>query len=193
MKLARVYCIIYITIIMSTVCFHVVTARCCILWSSVMRNVLLQERIVSLPPEISADHYLEFLDKEGPSLLDHTQNTDQMLSNKSKILFKFAQDLKVFKPTNPTILDRTIPDFDITCWGRQKHRILTQLKHEMRLVRSRGISSGVYVLSLTPFQLILELMAEEFREKMRSRIPPSPWIIETWIHVSQRFGQLVSL
>ena len=182
--------IIYIPISLSTVCFHVVTALCCILWSSVMGNVLLQETIDTLPPVISADHYLEFLDIEGPSLLDHTQNTDQMLSKKSKILFKLAQDLKVLKPPNLSILG---PDFDIKHWGRQKHRILTQLKHEMRLVRSRGISSGVYVLSLTPFQLILELMAEEFREKMRSRIPPSPWIIETWIHVSQRFGQLVSL
>lgn len=130
---------------------------------------MLQERIVTLPPEISADHYLEFLDKEGPSLLDHSGNTEHMLSKKSKILFKLAQEIQVLTPPNPSILGR---DFHISHWRRYKNHILDTLKNEMRLVCSRCSSdvssSGVYVLSLTPFPLILELIAEDFRVKMRS-------------------------
>ena len=139
---------------------------------------MLQERIVTdLPPEISAVHYLEFLEREGPSLLDHTGNTQHMLLKKSKICFKMAQDLKVLKPPHPSILG---PDFDISRWGCHKHRVLVALEHEMRVALSRpgcssdlSSSSGVYVLSLTPFQLILELMAEDFQGKMRRGIPPS--------------------
>ena len=115
-------------------------------------NMLLLEECFELPVVVSSNDYLEFLEMEYLCLLK-TQNKAQ----KKRILLRLAGDLKVLQPPNPSILG---PDFqfDIGQW----RYILCELINEMRTVISSMAmqNSGVWVLTCTPYDLILEMAAE---------------------------------
>lgn len=137
-----------------------------------VRNILLDEEIVSLPPVISAKDYLEFLEGEQLFLLHHTGSPSDKLYKMSTILRRLAKDLKVLIPPNDCILG---PGFDISRFDCKK-RMLDELWRELRQALCRCSpevsSSGVFVCTSTPYAPYLVTMADE----MVSGIPPSAWI-----------------
>jgi hypothetical protein len=115
-------------------------------------NMLLLEESFELPAVVSSNDYLEFLEMEKSNLLK-AQNKVQ----KKRILLRLARDLQVLYPPNPSILG---PDFqfEIDQW----RYILGALIAEMRTVKSSLAihDSGVWVLTCTPYNLMLEMVAE---------------------------------
>ena len=115
-------------------------------------NVLLLEGDSTLPLVVSAADYLGFLEKEVLPFPLHARNQ----RHKKKVLLKLAGDLKVLPPPNPSILDL---DFDIQQW----RHIIRELIKEMRIVESQCSlelrNLGVYVLTSTPYNAFLELLA----------------------------------
>lgn len=115
-------------------------------------NVLLLEGDTTLPLVVSGVDYLKFLEEEVlPFPLDARNQR-----HKKRVLLKLAADLKVLPPPNPSILDL---DFDIQQW----RHIIRELINEMRIVESRCSleirNFGVYVLTSTPYNAFLEMLA----------------------------------
>jgi hypothetical protein len=112
-------------------------------------NVLLLEGDTTLPLVVSGADYLEFLEEEVLPFPLRARNQ----RHKKKVLLKLAEDLKVLPPPNPSILDL---DFDIQQW----RHIIRELINEMRIVETLEIHSfGVYVLTSTPYNAFLEMLA----------------------------------
>ena len=112
-------------------------------------NVLLLEGDTTLPLVVSGADYLKFLEKEVLPFPLRARNQ----RHKKKVLLKLATDLKVLPPPNPSILDL---DFDIQQW----RHIIRELINEMRIVETLEIRNfGVYVLTSTPYNAFLEMLA----------------------------------
>ena len=74
------------------------------------------------------------------------------------MLEKIAQEMQVLPPSNPSLIDNDDEDI-MSNWMFYVEELIKKLK----VVQSRGFhvcNSGVYVLTNTPYALILQLVAE---------------------------------
>ena len=121
------------------------------------RNVpRLDGEDVTLPPSINVGDCVEFL----TSFLEQ-HVCESPCQNKiwtKKMLHKIAKELQVLPPRNQSIIKNDDEDI-ISNWKSYVEALIK----ELRIVQSRGFhvcNSGVYVLTNTPYALILEMVAE---------------------------------
>jgi hypothetical protein len=121
------------------------------------RNVpRLEEEAITLPPSINVGDCVEFL----TSFLQQ-HGRDSPCQNKiwtKKMLRKIGKEIQVLPPRNKSIIKND--DEDIMSNWKSYVKALIE---ELRIVQSRGFhvrNSGVYVLTNTPYALILEMVAK---------------------------------
>jgi hypothetical protein len=121
------------------------------------RNVpRLEGEAITLPCSINVGDCVEFLTS---FLQQHAR--ESLCQNKiwtKKMLHKIAKELQVLTPRNNSIIKNDDEDI-ISNWKCYVKALI----EELRIVQSKGFhvrNSGVYVLTNTPYALILEMVAE---------------------------------
>ena len=125
--------------------------------ASSQRNVArLEGEASTLPCSIHVGDCVEFL----TSFLEQHVHESPCL-NKSwtkKMLHMIGKEIQVLPPRNQSIIKNDDEDI-ISNWNSYVEALIK----ELRIVQSRGFyvcNSGVYVLTNTPYALILEVVAE---------------------------------
>jgi hypothetical protein len=116
----------------------------------------LEEEAITLPLSINVGDCVEFL---MSFLQQHARESP--CQNKlwtKEMLHKIAKEIQVLTPRNNSIIKNDDEDI-ISNWKSYVKALI----EELRIVQSRGFhvrNSGVYVLTNTPYALILEMVAE---------------------------------
>ena len=117
---------------------------------------MLEGEVVTLPHTINVDDGVDFLTS---FLEQHVRESP--CHNKiwtKKMLHKIGKEIQVLPPRNQSIIKNDDEDIEAN-W---KFYVEALIK-ELRIVQSRGFhvrNLGVYVLTNTPYALILEMVAE---------------------------------
>jgi hypothetical protein len=116
----------------------------------------LEEEAITLPLSINVGDCVEFLTS---FLEQHARESPFQNKNLTKkMLHKIAKEIQVLPPKNKSIIKNDDEDI-ISNWKS----FVKALIEELRIVQSKGFhvrNSGVYVLTNTPYALILEMVAE---------------------------------
>ena len=116
----------------------------------------LEGEVVTLPHSINVDDCVDFLTSFLEQHLRESPCQNKIWTK--KMLHKIGKEIQVLPPSNQSIIKNDDEDIE----SNWKFYVEALIK-ELRIVQSRGFhvrNLGVYVLTNTPYALILEMVAK---------------------------------